>query len=87
MHIADLHDPLNAEIYAIIDGEKITLQFGCSGNTLYAEFSETYWNEGSEIQKHTLVNCRYREDKVIMRVKSDDIFGGGYKRIVLNRLS
>lgn len=90
-HVVD-QDPYNAELYTLVNGEKVNMLFLCDEKTSAAEFwdpnSREYTSNGSGLTNcYLLVECKVDEKKIEIRILEDNLFNDEYKLITLYRIT
>ena len=90
LHVAD-RDPYNAEIYTLVNGEKVELLYMCDEKTSAAEFldpnSREYTRFGSGLTKcYLLFEHKVDSKKIVIRIREDNLFNDEYKSIILYRI-
>ena len=90
LHVVD-RDPYNAEIYTLVNGEKVELLYLCDEKTSAAEFwdpnSREYTSFGSGLTKcYLLVEHKVDKKKIEIKILEDNLFNDEYESIILYRI-
>ncbi len=86
-HVTDW-DPYNAEIYTLVNGEKVEMLFFCDKNTSTAEFwdpnSREYTSHGSGLTKcYLVVEHKVNKEKIEIKILEDNLYNDEYSSITL----